>query len=60
MDPFFNRDPQYLAQTFARYVQAIVVILTWIVVGLAALAAAYAAIRVIWAAVQLLQRAIGA
>lgn len=60
MSPFnFNQNPQYLAQTFAQYIRAIVAILIWTVVGLACLAGAYVAIRGIWVAVQFLQNALG-
>jgi hypothetical protein len=54
-----NRDPQYLAQTFAQYVRAIVSVLIWSVFGLACLAAAYIAVRGLWVAVQFLQHAVG-
>ncbi len=60
MSPFnFNQNPQYLAQTFAQYIRAIVAILIWTVVGLGSLAGAYIAIRGIWVAVQFLQNALG-
>jgi hypothetical protein len=60
MSPFnLNLNPQNIAQTFSRFVRAIVWFLLWATIALASLAATYVAVRGIWVAVKLAMKAIG-
>ena len=52
-------NPADAARRFGDLVKALVVIVTWFVIGIAALAAGYVGLRAIWWAVDLAKNALG-
>ena len=54
----FNRDPESMAKTFSQYIKAAIQILSWAVVGIAALAATCVVLSGIWIAAKFILKII--